>query len=42
LINQSRDELAYTVIDVEQPVSEMIMEHLRNIPGVLQVRKISV
>lgn len=40
LINQSRNEVAYTVIDVEHAVNEDVMDHLRKIPGVLQARKI--
>jgi len=40
LINQSRDEVAYTVIDVAQAVSDDVIAHVRNIIGVLQVRTI--
>lgn len=40
LINQSRDEVAYTVIDVEQDVKDEVITELSKISGVLQVRKI--
>lgn len=40
LINQSRDEVAYTVIDVEQSMNDDVLNHIKDIIGVLQVRKI--
>jgi D-3-phosphoglycerate dehydrogenase len=39
LINQSRNEVAYTVIDVEQVVSDAVLDEIRKIEGVLQVRQ---
>lgn len=41
LINQSRNEVAYTVIDVEQAVPDAVLNEIRKIEGVLQVRRIS-
>lgn len=38
LINQSRDEIAYNLLDVEGGVNDKILEKLRDIHGVLQVR----
>ncbi len=38
MINKSRGELAYTLVDVERPVDETILERLRGIEGVLSVR----
>ncbi|HEU4604138.1 MAG TPA: 3-phosphoglycerate dehydrogenase, partial [Steroidobacteraceae bacterium] len=38
LLNKSRGELAYTLIDVEGPVSQAVIDQLRSIQGVLAVR----
>jgi len=38
LLNKSRGDLAYTLIDVEQAVPDSILEALRRIEGVLAVR----
>lgn len=38
LLNKSRGELAYTLIDLDGPVSESLIEKLRSIQGVLSVR----
>jgi len=40
LLNKSRGEIAYTVVDVEAPVPEATMEAIGNIDGVLHVRAI--
>lgn len=40
LINKSRDEVAYTLIDVNQDVSESLLNNLRTIDGIIQVRKL--
>ena len=38
--NASRGEYAYTMLDIDQPASEEVVEHLKNINGVLRVRVI--
>ncbi|HEU4653341.1 MAG TPA: 3-phosphoglycerate dehydrogenase, partial [Steroidobacteraceae bacterium] len=38
LLNKSRGELAYTLIDVEGQVSQTVIDQLRSIQGVLAVR----
>lgn len=42
LSNKSKDEIAYTLIDVDHDVSDTIMTALKNISGVIQVRKIGM
>lgn len=42
LMNKSRDEIAYTLIDVSASVSDDLMKDLAAIAGVLQVRKMNV
>ena len=38
MVNKSRGEMAYTLVDVESPVGDAVLEHLRAIEGVLAVR----
>jgi D-3-phosphoglycerate dehydrogenase len=38
MVNKSRGEMAYTLVDVESPVSESVLNTLRAIDGVLGVR----
>jgi len=38
LLNVSRGELAYTLIDVDDPVSEVTMERIASIDGILCAR----
>ncbi len=38
MVNKSRGDMAYTLVDVESPVSEAVLAHLRAIDGVLAVR----
>ena len=38
--NASRGEYAYTMLDIDQPASEEVVEHLNGINGVLRVRVI--
>lgn len=38
MVNKSRGEMAYTLVDVESPVGDVVLEHLRAIEGVLAVR----
>jgi D-3-phosphoglycerate dehydrogenase len=40
MVNKSRGEMAYTLVDVDSPVSEGIVESLAGIGGVLSVRAI--
>ena len=40
LLNKSRGELAYTLVDVDQPIPEPIVQELAAIKGVLAVRVI--
>lgn len=38
LLNKSRGEIAYTIVDLDAPVSDSLLGQLRAIPGVLSVR----
>jgi D-3-phosphoglycerate dehydrogenase / 2-oxoglutarate reductase len=38
MVNHSRGEMAYTLVDVDSPVAEEVLETIRAIPGVLSVR----
>ncbi|WP_372828128.1 phosphoglycerate dehydrogenase [Polaromonas sp.] len=38
MVNKSRGDMAYTLVDVESPVSEAVLDQLRAIDGVLAVR----
>ena len=38
MMNKSKGEFAYTMMDVEEPITEEIVETLQNIDGVLRVR----
>jgi D-3-phosphoglycerate dehydrogenase len=38
MVNKSRGDMAYTLVDVDSPVSEAVLTHLRAIAGVLAVR----
>jgi D-3-phosphoglycerate dehydrogenase len=38
MVNKSRGEMAYTLVDVETPVSPAVLAELRAIQGVLAVR----
>jgi len=40
LINKSRGDLAYTILDVDQEVSEDILDQIKSIEGVLTVRSL--
>lgn len=42
LLNKSREEVAYTVIDVNKDVTEDLLKEISRIEGVLQVRKIAL
>ncbi len=38
MVNKSRGDMAYTLVDVESPVSDAVLDRLRAIDGVLAVR----
>ncbi len=40
MVNRSKGEYAYTMLDLDTPVGDHVLEHLRSIGGVLRVRKI--
>lgn len=40
LLNKSRENIAYTLIDVERIVSESVLNEIKNIDGVVQVRQL--
>jgi D-3-phosphoglycerate dehydrogenase len=42
MVNKSRGEMAYTLVDVDSPVSEDALAHIAAIPGVLKVRYLPV
>ena len=40
MINQSRGNIAYTVVDVDSPLTESVLEAVRNIDGVMMARSV--
>jgi D-3-phosphoglycerate dehydrogenase len=42
MLNKSRGEMAYTLVDVDSPVTEDALAQLAAIPGVLKVRYLPV
>jgi D-3-phosphoglycerate dehydrogenase len=42
MVNKSRGEMAYTLVDVDSPVTEDALAQLAAIPGVLKVRYLPV
>ncbi len=38
MVNKSRGDMAYTLVDVDSPVAHCVLESLRAIAGVLSVR----
>ena len=40
MVNKSRGEMAYTLVDVDSPVGDAVLDSLRAIDGVLSVRAI--
>lgn len=40
MVNKSRGEMAYTLVDVDSPVTDAVLGALRAIPGVLAVRSL--
>jgi D-3-phosphoglycerate dehydrogenase len=42
MVNKSRGEMAYTLVDVDSPVPDALLDMLTRIDGVLSVRTIPV
>lgn len=42
MINKSQDHMAYTLIDVDQPISDTLLENLRKINGLIRVRPVGL
>ncbi|MDY6941903.1 MAG: phosphoglycerate dehydrogenase [Pseudomonadota bacterium] len=40
MLNKSKGDLAYTVVDVDKPITEQALDHIRSIEGVLAVRTV--
>lgn len=40
MINKSRGEIAYTLLDLAQPITDDVVTHLEKIKGIIRVRKI--
>ena len=40
MVNKSRGEMAYTLVDVESPIQDDVIRDLAKIEGVLSVRSI--
>jgi D-3-phosphoglycerate dehydrogenase len=38
MVNKSRGDMAYTLVDVDSPVGDAVIASLAAIPGVLSVR----
>jgi D-3-phosphoglycerate dehydrogenase len=38
MINKSRDQIAYTLIDSDQPIENDVVQKLKSIPGIIRVR----
>ena len=38
MVNKSRGDMAYTLVDVDSPVSDAVLEAIRGVSGVLAVR----
>jgi D-3-phosphoglycerate dehydrogenase len=38
MVNKSRGDMAYTLVDVDSPVGEAVLDDIRRINGVLAVR----
>ena len=40
LVNQSRNEIAYNIMDIDQPVTEELVDAILNLNGVIRVRRV--
>jgi D-3-phosphoglycerate dehydrogenase len=41
MVNKSKGEMAYTLLDLDSPVEDPVVERIARIPGVLSVRRVS-
>jgi D-3-phosphoglycerate dehydrogenase len=40
LVNQSRNEIAYNIMDIDQPVTDELVDVISNLDGVIRVRRV--
>ncbi len=40
LVNQSRNEIAYNIMDIDQPVTDELVDAVSNLDGVIRVRRV--
>ena len=40
LVNQSRNEIAYNIMDIDQPVTDELVGTISNLDGVIRVRRL--
>lgn len=40
LVNQSRNEVAYNIMDIDQPVTDELVDAISNLDGVIRVRRV--
>jgi D-3-phosphoglycerate dehydrogenase len=40
LVNQSRQEIAYNIMDIDQPVTDELVDAISNLDGVIRVRRV--
>jgi D-3-phosphoglycerate dehydrogenase len=40
LVNQSRHEIAYNIMDIDQPVTDELVDAISNLDGVIRVRRV--
>jgi D-3-phosphoglycerate dehydrogenase len=40
LINHHRDDFAYNIIDTEQKIPDSVLEHIRQVEGVIRARPV--
>ena len=40
LVNQSRNEVAYNIMDIDQPVTDELVDTISNLDGVIRVRRV--
>ena len=40
LVNQSRNEIAYNIMDIDQPVTDELVDAISNLDGVIRVRRV--
>jgi D-3-phosphoglycerate dehydrogenase len=42
LLNRSRDDLSYTIVDIDSPASDGVLDTIRAIDGILSVRVLPI